>query len=174
MVYCNVMNYFIANVFRDWKWWARIGVAFLGALNLMDILSTMFAYPGYFGLWIVRLTMIGSIGGLVAYYIFQSRRDKKNSRIEALLPAFIAERYVYFEKMIAADPKFQTLCYECRHFDSGRRACNLRLHDRKIKIKLDPADAFSYCLYWNLGDHPILILTDRIASQGTEQSAHPE
>jgi hypothetical protein len=35
------------------------------------------------------------------------------------------------------------------------------LHDREIKIKLQPHDILNYCLYWNLSDHPIMSLTER-------------
>lgn len=162
------MNYFLVNLFRDWKWWARLGFAFILALNVMDILSSIFAYPGYFGLWIVRGTVIGGIGGLVAYYLYCNRLDKKNSRLAALLPAFSAERHLHFEKMIAADPKFQTFCYECLHYDPNRRACLLRLYDRKATIKLHSHDAFSYCLYWNVTDHPIMALTGKLALEEKE------
>jgi len=155
------MNYFTANLFRDWKWWAKIGFAFVATLNVADILSASFAYPGFFSLWIVRGTVISGFAGLLAYYIYQNRQDKKKRQIEELLPAFTAERRSYFEKMVAIDPKFQTFCFDCRHYDSGRRCCNLRLADREIKIKLHPLDVFNYCLYWNLREHPILALTER-------------
>ena len=41
------MNYFIAELFRDWKWWAKIGFALVATLNVADILSASFAYPGF-------------------------------------------------------------------------------------------------------------------------------
>jgi hypothetical protein len=203
----GAMNYFLSHLFRDWKWWAKLGMAFIGALNLMDILSSTFAYPGFFGLWIVRGTVISGVSGLIAYFVYQNRSDKKNSRLEALLPPFIAERHVFFEKMTAVDPRFQTFCYECLHYDPGRTSCRLRLHGRKIKIKLDPAGAFSYtntmgsivpegqrnpssvgivtpndlsrsqnvlrswcdyCLYWNVSNHPIMELTDKIPGKKVE------
>ncbi|MCX6557863.1 MAG: hypothetical protein NTW95_10605 [Candidatus Aminicenantes bacterium] len=161
------MNYFLSNLFHDWKWWAKIGFAFIGAMNVMDILSATFAYPGYFGLWIVRGTVISGFSGLIAYYIYQNRHDKKNRQLDALLPPLAAERRAYFEKMIADDPKFQTFCYECLYYDNGRRCCSLRLHGREVKIKLNSLDTYSYCLYWNLSEHPILALTDRTFGEKT-------
>ena len=153
------MNYFLSNLFNDWKWWARMGFAVVATLNVADILSASFAYPGFFNLWMVRGTVIAGFSGLTGYFIYQKRHDKKNRRIEALLPAFSAERRAYFEKMIAADPTFQTFCFDCRHYDAGRTCCSLRLHDREVWIKLKPLDAFNYCLYWNLDEHPILAVT---------------
>ena len=155
------MNYFIAELFRDWKWWAKIGFAFVATLNVADILSASFAYPGFFSLWIVKITAGAALIGLTVYMVRQSRQDKINRQIEILLPAFTAERRADFEKMVASDPKFQTFCFDCRHYDPGRRFCNLHLADREIKIKLHPHDLFNYCLYWNLSDHPILTLTER-------------
>jgi hypothetical protein len=155
------MSYFIADLFRDWKWWSKIGFVLIVTLNGVDILSAGFAYPGFFNLWLVRITVGAGFNGLIVYYLYQRRQDKKNRQLEILLPAFITERRAYLEKMIAADPKFQTFCFDCRHYDAGRSCCSLRLYERESRIKLQPLDVFSYCLYWNLGDHPIMALTKR-------------
>ena len=160
------MNYFLANLFNDRKWWAKIGVAIVAALNLMDILSATFAYPGFFGLWIVRATVIAGIGGLLGYYVYQNRHDNRERRLQTLLPGFIAERRAFFDKMCAADPAFQTFCYECHHYDGRRKSCCLNLYNRTVKIKFHPYATFEYCLYWNLCDHPIMDLTDRIFPSG--------
>jgi hypothetical protein len=154
------MNYFSANLFKDWKWWAKMGVAVVATLNVADILSASFAFPGFFKLWMVRGTVIAGFSGLVGYYVFQNRRDKKGRSLAALLPAFIAGRRADIEKMIAADPEFQTFCFECCHYDGGRTCCSLRLYDRRVWIKLHAQDPFSYCLYWNLVDHPIMAFTE--------------
>jgi hypothetical protein len=160
------MNYFVSHLFRDWKWWAKIGFVFVLALNALDLLSAGFASPGYFNLWVVRLTVAAGLVGLVIYYLFSSRRDKKKHRVEELLPVLEAERRAFLEKNRAADPGFRTLCYECCHYDAERRCCRLRLHDRVSWIKLSPLESFSYCIYWNLSDHPILALTDRVFQDG--------
>lgn len=158
------MNYFFSNLFRDWKWWAKMGAVFIAAMNLTDILSASFAYPGFFGMWIVRGTVVGAMAGLLGYYVFQNRKDDKEHRLEALLPAFLAERRAYFEKMIATDPGFQTFCFTCHHYDARQAACRLVLIGRKVRIKLHPQARFEYCLYWNLCDHPVMELTDNISS----------
>ena len=85
----------------------------------------------------------------------------------------MAERRSYFEKMVASDPKFHTFCFDCRHYDPGRRCCNLYLADREIKIKLHPHDMFNYCLYWNLSDHPIISLTESLFPKGTDKLYPP-
>ena len=151
------MNYFISNLFRDWKWWAKLGFASVATMNAFDMMSL----GRVFHFWIVRGTVIAAVVGLAAYFVFQNRHDKKVRQIEALLPAFIGERHVYFEKMAAADPEFQTLCFKCCHYDAKRTCCGLRLYDRKARIKLHPEDRLEYCLYWNVTDHPIMALTEK-------------
>ncbi len=160
------MNYFIANLFRDWKWWARLGFIFIVTLDVVDILSVSFAAPGFFNLWMVKITAGAALIGLIVYMVRQRRHEKKNQQIEILLPAFMAERRAVFEKMVTVDPKFQTFCFDCLHYDHERRCCSLRLYDRESKIKLQPLDVFSYCLYWNLSDHPIMALTERHIPKG--------
>jgi hypothetical protein len=164
------MNYFTADLLRDWKWWAKFGVGGIAILNVVDILSVTFAAPGFFNLWMVKITVAAALIGLVVFVVYELRHEKKSKQLEILLPAFIAERREYFEKMVAADPKFQTFCFECLHYDNERRCCSLRLYDREIKIKLQALDVFSYCLYWNLSDHPIMSLTESFVFKGDEST----
>lgn len=163
------MNYFMANLFRDAKFWALIGLAAIAALNLADFLSFAFGAPGFFNLWVIKITIGVAVAGVIVYGSLLRRRDKKSLHLEKLLPVFSAERRAYFEKTVAVDTKFQTFCHECRHYDASRRRCLLRLHDRKVRIKLQPEDVFSYCLYWNLEDHPVLNLTERLKELKREQ-----
>jgi hypothetical protein len=165
------MNYFIANLFNDWKYWARLGVIFIAVLDVLDVLSVSFAAPGFFNLWMVKITGGAALIGLIVYMLFLYRHEKKNRQIKTLLPAFLAARREYFIKMTAADPKFQTFCFDCRHYNHERRCCSLRLHDREVRIKLQPLDVFSYCLYWNLGDHPIMALTESSDLQWNQSEA---
>jgi len=163
------MNYFLSNLFRDKVLWAALGLGVVAALNLVDFLSFAFAAPGFFNMWVIKSTIGAAVAGAVAYGFFLWRRDKKSLCLEKLLPVFTAERRAYFEKIVAADTKFQTFCHECRHYDNSRRRCLLRLHERKVWIKLHFEDVFSYCLYWNLEDHPVLNLTERLKELKREQ-----
>ena len=156
------MNYFINNLFRDKLLWVGIGLGVVAALNVLDFLSFAFAAPGFFNLWMIKITIGAAVVGAIIYGALLHRQDKKTRSLEKLLPVFTAERRAYFEKTVAADTKFQTFCHECRHYDDGPRRCLLLLQGRKVRIKLNPEDVFSYCLYWNLEDHPVLALTDRV------------
>ena len=156
------MNYFLSNLFRDWKGYALIGLSALVGLNIMDFISYVLMGNGFFNLWVIRITFGTAVVGSLAYGYYLHRRGKKSRRLDNLLPAFSAERRAYFKKMVAEDPKFQTFCHECRHYDGSRRRCLLRLHERKTRIKLQDESIFSYCLYWNLEEHTILKLTERV------------
>ncbi|MCJ7523621.1 MAG: hypothetical protein MUP71_00185 [Candidatus Aminicenantes bacterium] len=156
------MNYFLSNLFRDKVLWAALGLGVVAALNLVDFLSFAFAAPGFFNMWVIKITIGAAVAGTIVYALFLNRRDKRSRQLHDLLPVFQADRRAYFEKMVAADPEFQTFCHECRHYDPGRRRCLLILHERKVRIKLQPEDVFSYCLYWNLENHPVLQLTGRV------------
>lgn len=163
------MNYFTANLFRDKLFWALIGLGAIAALNLADFLSFAFAAPGFFNLWMIKITIGATVVGAIIYGALLHRQDKKSRSLEKLLPVFTAERRAYFEKTVAADTKFQTFCHECRYYDNSRRRCLLLLHERKVRIKLHFEDVFSYCLYWNLEDHPVLALTDMVKKMDEEQ-----
>jgi hypothetical protein len=165
---CLTMNYFLSNLFRDWKVYALVGLAVVAGLNIMDILTTMFGLK-VFNLWVVKITIGAAFVSGIVYGFLQYRHEKKNRQLESMLPAFIAERKACFEKKVAKDPQFQTFCHECRHYDNGPRRCLLRLHGRKIRIKLQQESMFSYCLYWNLDDHPVLALTERVEEMKGEQ-----
>jgi len=156
------MNYFINNLFRDKLLWVGIGLGVVAALNLVDFLSFAFAAPGFFNLWMIKITIGAAVAGAIIYGVLLHRQDKKSRSLEKLLPVFRAERHAYFEKLVAASSGFQTFCHECRHYDAERRRCLLLLHGRKVRIKLQPDDVFSYCLYWNLEGHPVLELTERV------------
>ena len=160
------MNYFIYNLFHDWKMYALIGLAALAGLNIMDVISYILLGNGFFNLWVVRVTLGAAVAGGVAYGCYLHRQMKRSRQLNNLLPVFMAERRAHFEKMLARDPKFQTFCHECRHYEIGPRRCLLRLHGRQVRIKLQFEDIFSYCLYWDLEDHPILKLTERIDPSG--------
>ncbi len=156
------MNYFLSNLFRDKMVRAVIPLAALAGLNLMDILTTMFGMS-VFNFWVVKITCAGAVAGAVIYGLFLHKHEKKDKRLQTLLPDFIGERRCFLENMAAGDREFQTLCHTCRHFDLSHLGCLLVLNERKVWIKLDDESPIRYCLYWNLDDrHPVLALTGRL------------
>ncbi len=163
------MNYFLSNLFRDKMLRAVIPLAALAGLNLMDILTTMFGVS-VFKFWVVKITGGAAVAGAVIYGLFLHKHEKKDKRLQTLLPDFIEERRRFLDKMAAGKSEFQTLCHTCRHFDLIRLGCQLILRERKVWIKLNEESPIRYCLYWNLDDrHPVLAMTGRL-KRGTEDT----
>lgn len=156
------MGYVFSEFLRDWKIYSLVVLALVAGLNLMDIITFMLMGNGLFHLWVVKITLGAAVAGAIVYGSFLRRRENKSRRLDVLLPALEKERRAFFEKKIAGNAGFQTLCHECRHYDGQRRRCLLHLQGRPVRIRLQPGDVFSYCLYWNLEDHPVLSLTERV------------
>ncbi len=142
------MNYFTRGVFSDPKfWWKIIVIPAIGGLVLMDFLSSMFASPGFFNLWIVKIVGTLSIIGVIGYGVFLYAKPKSDKKIEedqAFVEKMNEER---FRKIIQENPHFQTLCYQCLHFDQNHRACGKKvINERALKARL--SETFTYCLHW--------------------------
>jgi hypothetical protein len=164
------MGYFFSEFSRDWKVYSLIVLALVAGLNIMDIITFMLMGNGLFNLWVVKVTFGAAVAGAIVYGLFLRRRDKKSQQLDVLLPALAVERRAFFKKMAAADAKFQTFCHECRYYDDQRRRCLLHLQGRQAWIKLQPGDVFSYCLYWNLENHPVLALTQHVKALAREKA----
>jgi hypothetical protein len=164
------MNYFLSNLFRDKLIWIGAGLCALAGLIIMDLLTFMLMPQPVFNLWTVKVTVAAAVLGAVIYGIFLARREKKDRRLGVLLPGFLEERRAFLAARAGADPGFQTLCHQCRHFDLGRLRCLLTLRDRKAWIRLHDESRIRHCLYWNLEDgHPVLVLTERL-TRGKEDA----
>jgi hypothetical protein len=160
------MNYFLSNLFRDKMLWAVLGLAALAGLLIMDVITFMLMPRAVFDLWTVKITAGAAVVGAIVYGIFLFKREKKDRRLDALLPGFIEQRRGEFEKKAAGNHDFQTFCHECRHFDLNRLRCLLVLRDRMVRIRLDDDSPCRYCLYWNLEEgHPLLRLTKKLRNE---------
>jgi len=168
------MNYFIANLFRDKVLWGVLGLAALTGLIIVDLLTFMLMPSPVFNLWVVKITLASALLGLIFYALFLYKHDKKEKRLDAILPDLLAERRVLYEKKGVEDPEFQTLCHKCRYFDLNHLRCLLVLRERKAWIKLNYDSPILYCLYWNLDDrHPVMLLT-AILKVVSEKSANED
>jgi len=155
------MNYLLSNLFRDRVLWAILGLSAVAALNIMDIVSTVFG-AGFFHFWVVKITVASAATGAIIFGIFLALREKKDRQLALLLPGFIEERRAFLEGKASADPEFQTFCHQCSHFDLLRLGCLLVLRERKVRIRLNDETQITHCLYWNLDDrHPVMLLTRR-------------
>lgn len=138
--------------FKDPKFWLKITVIpAVGGLCLLDFLSYVFATPGYLNLWAIRIVGGLSIVGVIGYGVFlyvKPRRFKKLKERQAL---FEEMRKRELRRRLEKEPQYQTLCYECRHFNDHLKACSLEIINRRaLEVKFrDLNDKYTYCLYWN-------------------------
>lgn len=156
------MNYFLSGLIRDKGLWALVPLGILAGLNLVDFLAAL-AGTSPFRLWVIRGTLIAAVAAAIVVGVRLHGRQKKERRLDGLLPGFLEGRRDWLSARVAADPGFNTFCHECRHFDRDRLACRLVLHERKARILLSDDDPIRHCLYWNLEDeHPVMRLTGRL------------
>lgn len=156
------MNYFLSGLFRDKGLRTLVPVAVLAGLNLTDLLFSL-AGRSPFRLWVIRGTLIAAAVAAIVAGVRLRGRQKKERRLDGLLPGFLEERRSWLSARVAADPGFNSFCHECRHFDLGRLACRLVLRGRRVRILLSDDDPVRHCLYWNLeDDHPVMRLTGRL------------
>jgi len=133
-----------ANYFKDAGYWILICLGGGLVLAVADAMANIF--HGWFANFFVIAVIVS-----FSYYLYgRYQRTRKRETLRKILPVFEERRTEEFRRMVEADPGFQTLCYQCVHFDHERRGCTLHLHSRKMEIKLHPADRYKYCLYWNV------------------------
>lgn len=161
------MNYFLSGLFRDKGLRTLVPLALLAGLNLADFLFSL-AGRSPFRLWVIRGTLIAAAVAAIVAGVRLHGRQKKERRLDELLPGFLEERRSWLSARVAADPGFNTFCHECRHFDLNRLDCRLVLRGRKARILLSDDAPVRHCLYWNLGDdHPVMRLTGRFEPAAT-------
>ncbi len=157
------MNYFLSNLFRDKMLWGAFGLAALSGLIIIDFITFMLTPRAVFDLWPLKITVGAAIVGTVIYGLLLRKREKRDKRLEEILPGFLKERMAFLAEKTAENPEFQTLCHQCRHFDLVRLGCLLVLGERKVRIRLNDESRVTHCLYWNLDDmHPVVQLTRRL------------
>lgn len=132
------------NVFKDTKYWILICMGGAAIFALADALTNILHG------WFANLFVAALIISLCYYLYSRYQLTRKREELRKILPIFEEKRTEEIRRMVEADPGFQTHCYQCVHFDQGKRGCTLHLHSRKMEIKLHPADRYKYCLYWNV------------------------
>jgi hypothetical protein len=156
------MHPLVSGLFHDRFLQVTVLLSAVGALCLIDLLSYIFAPPGFFGLWALRLTAVGAVIGAIGTGVLLVRRQRQIRAIEAALPAFVCQRTAELRQAVELDSSFLTACTACCHFDEEARSCALHIYDRVMKVNLVPGARQSYCLYWNVAGYPELMRTVRM------------
>lgn len=137
---------------KDPVFWLKISVLpTVGALCLLDFLSYMFAAPGYFNLWAIKIVGTLSIVGVVVYGVILYVKPKQFKKLEERQASFEEMRRRELRRRLEREPQIQTLCYECRHFNDEIKHCSLDIVNqraRQVKFR-ELNEKYSYCLYWN-------------------------
>jgi hypothetical protein len=113
----------------------------------------MFAHPGFFNLWVIRIVFFPGIIGLIIFAVHLRRKENRAKLITEEQTVFEKRREREMRDIIAVNPDFKTLCYECQHFDQMRKSCVLEIVNRQAtRIKLSDRHKSEvlnrYCLYW--------------------------
>lgn len=141
------MSYFTKEM-KDGKFWLKMTVLpAIAGLLLLDILSNMFASPGYFNLWVVKIVGSLSVIGVIIYGIYlyiKPKVDKNEEEDQEFLEKMNEEK---LRNMIAEDPEFQTFCYQCVHFNERFSACGKKIVNHMAK-RARLSEKYTYCLHW--------------------------
>jgi hypothetical protein len=153
------MNYFIRGLFTDTRYWIGILFLVLLGLSLVEITSLTFLPRPIFHGWALISTLV--FGGTLFLVLMRETwlRDKKARALTRQLPAFERMRKNQLKEHLEKDPGFQTFCYQCHHFHSGRADCTLHMFQRKMTVRFDSQPRTTYCLYWN-ADIPRELIED--------------
>jgi len=149
------MNYFVQGLIRgNKKYWAALAAIGIWVVAIIDAFSTGISPPGLFnGKWFavtVFLTILAPIVYYIYDFITRSKKQKQMKLVEGEARAFEPRREEEIRKLVAENPEFVTLCYECIHFNPDLRACDRRLTDdiTKQRVKEIRINNVVYCLYW--------------------------
>jgi len=149
------MNYFFKGL-RDGnkKYWAGVGVAAVWFVAFIDILSTAVKPPGLMNGKFFTVTLILTVAAPVVYYVYstvKAKKEKKETRLmEEEAALFEPRREQEIRRILAENPEFVTLCYQCIHFDPRLRHCAKALSDDIAykRVKEVRINNRKYCLYW--------------------------
>lgn len=141
------MGYF-SKSFKDPGFWFRtVFLPALGALNLADILSAVLASPGFFRLWVVRITVMAGLAVAIAVASRNSAKQRKKQRDSLDQRNFEIQRMEALRRRVSEDPEFQTFCFRCRYYDAATLGCTREIINLSARrVRLD--SRFQYCLYW--------------------------
>ncbi len=140
------MNYWTHYIFKDGSLIHKIAIPGIGFLLLIDILSYIANYPGYFHLWPLKIVAVIGIPFIIKiiYKNFHTLNKTKKMKIEA--PIFEKKRENEIMEILKTNPDYTTFCYECIYFNEGKRSCSRdRIFERVKEIHVGKRQ---FCLYW--------------------------
>jgi hypothetical protein len=150
------MNYFFKGLREDNKkfWffaaWFTAGVVALVDMFAAALGGSIFKLKAFYGFIILNIT---GIIALIIYKVVSERLKKELAKeVEAKAAIFEPKREEEIREILKTDPKFQTFCYTCIHFNHDKLYCARKMADERVKdVKINDRN---YCLYWE-ETHPL-------------------
>lgn len=145
------MNYFLKELLNNKKrFWIILVVMGVWAAAIVDAFTSAIRPPGLFGGKLMTAIFYATFIGffiLIIYKITKNYVKKKKSMTYNME----ADEYEYkrkkeFRRIFEQHPEFNTLCFECRHFDKNVNHCSRDLNNQKVK-EFEVGNK-KYCLYW--------------------------
>ncbi len=127
-------------------WAAWLALAFVAFMDLIaDSMGGSFFGGNFFKVFAI-ITVIGVIA-LIIYKAVTEQKTKKQKKVEVEKAAeFEPRREKEIKRILQKNPGFNTLCYECIHFNQKILHCGRDLED--LRIKEVSIGEKKYCLYW--------------------------
>lgn len=144
------MNYFFKYIREDnKKFWLFAAWFAFGVIALVDVFAaalggSIFKLKMFYGFIIVNLV------GVVVLIIYKAAAEHMKKRhekaVEAQAADFEPKREEEIRRILRENPGFNTLCYECIHYNQEKLHCSRDMRDERIKeVRIDDR---KYCLYW--------------------------
>ncbi|MEN8152744.1 MAG: hypothetical protein ABFR75_01865 [Acidobacteriota bacterium] len=140
------MNYWIKYLVNDKSFLVKLFIPGIIFANFIDIASNILNPPGYFNLWVTKITVLILVPSIIIYIKKNFKKLKKLKQMEKEAPEFEKNREYEIRKILEGNADFSTFCYECKWFNSDLKGCRRdpvyeRIKEISIKNK-------KYCLYW--------------------------
>jgi len=138
------LNYFFEGVFKDGRFWRNL-ISFLTVIiALLDYQYELFG--GIVALIVFALVLISLIS--VGIKTFVVNVNNKNQKVAQ--NAFEIKRRLEIREIIKNNSTFQTMCFNCKHFNKKDSNCNITFdikNKKAFRTKFKDS-RFEYCLYW--------------------------
>ncbi len=143
------MNYFFKGLRDNSRFfWVIMIWGGAAALAGVDIISTIagsspFKLKAFFGF------IIANVIGVVLLAVYKGvseKQDRNRKKDQEDYAAAYEPGQIEKIKKLAEDPNFDTLCYECVHFEPNLLHCTRNIKDETLKqVRINER---KYCVYW--------------------------
>lgn len=140
------MNYWIKHFFSDKTFLFKLFIPGIFFINFIDIASNIANPPGYFNLWVFKITLLILIPYIIIFIYKNFKKLNKLKKIEKEAPEFEKNREYEIRRILENDSSFTTFCFECIYFKESTKGCGRDPVFERIKeISINNK---KYCLYW--------------------------